>query len=310
MFIVLRTRTGPRRFPIRRRHFMTCSVAVLLVAVAASTVGYFVGRGHTRDLLVTQVGSLQNKLSRQDAHLKQLRDRSQAGIDAVASRMAKLDARLNRLDAMGAQIVSMSGLEKSGFDFGSPPGEGGPPPKEETPWALPDLGKATAALNQRIWQEKSELAALEAMIMHRQHSAQTLPSGKPVRHGWVSSPYGWRTDPFTGKRSFHPGMDFAGQENSPVRAIAAGVVTWAGPRYGYGRLVIINDGGGYSTWYGHSKKVLVKVGDVVTRGEEIALLGTTGRSTGPHVHLEVHHDGKTVNPWPFVHGESTRIASR
>jgi murein DD-endopeptidase MepM/ murein hydrolase activator NlpD len=310
MFIVLRTHGGPRRFPLKRRHFVACSVAVLLVAVAALTMGYFVGRGHTRNKLVTRVGSLQNKLSRQNDDLKQLHDRSQAGIDAVASRMAKLDARLNRLDAMGAQIVSMSGLDKSGFDFSVPPGEGGPRPKDEQPWALPNLGKATSELDQRIWREKSELAALEAMIMHREHNAQTLPKGKPVGHGWVSSPYGWRTDPFTGKRAFHPGMDFAGQANTPVRAIAAGVVTWAGPHYGYGRLVIVNDGGGYTTWYGHGKKVLVKVGDVVTRGEEIALLGTTGRSTGPHVHLEVRHDGKTVNPWPFVHGKGSRIASR
>lgn len=310
MFIVLRTRTGPRRFALERKHFAVGVAVLLMLALVASAGGYFLGRGHTNRLLATRLDSLQKRLASQNENLEQLRNRSQAGINAVASRMAKLDARLNRLDAMGAQIVSMAGLEKSGFDFSASPGEGGPQPENETPWALPDLGAATSELGRRIWREKSELAALEAMILHQQHNARIVPNGKPVGKGWISSGYGWRTDPFTGKRSFHPGIDFAGHAGSPVRAIAAGVVTWAGPRYGYGRLVIVNDGGGYSTWYAHGKKILVNVGDVVKRDDEIALLGTTGRSTGPHVHLEVHHDGQTVNPWPFVHGKIPRIADR
>ncbi|MDN5864185.1 MAG: M23 family metallopeptidase [Gammaproteobacteria bacterium] len=307
MFIVLRTRTGPRRFMLRRAHWCAALGLLFGLALAAAAGGFFAGRGYSSHVLVSRVYAMQGQLTRQSAKLEKLRQHSQAGVNAVASRMATLDARLNRLDAMGAQIVSMAGLEESGFDFTAVPGEGGPYPTNEEPWKLPDLSAATAALGQRIWQERSELAALEAMLLHRQYNAQTVPSGKPVGSGgWISSGYGWRTDPFTGERSFHPGIDFAGHEGDPVHAIAAGVVTWAGPRYGYGRLVIINDGGGYTTWYGHSEKILVQVGDVVQRGEAIALLGDTGRSTGPHVHLEVHHDGDTVNPWPYVQGKRNR----
>ncbi len=281
------------------------------MAVLALTVlvgGYFVGRAHSSHRLDSRLTGLQKKLARQNTALTRLRARSQAGIDAVAKRMAMLDARLNRLDAMGKQIVGLAGLQKDGFDFSEAPGEGGPEPAVETHWELPALGMATQALGHRIWHEQSQLEALQAVLLHRKSSAEALPSGEPVAHGWISSGYGWRTDPFTGERSFHPGIDFAGERGSPVRAIASGVVTWAGPHFGYGRLVIINDGNGYSTWYGHSEKVLVHVGEIVRRGEEIALLGTTGRSTGPHVHLEVHHDGKVINPVPFVRGQE-RLAS-
>lgn len=303
MFILLRTRGGPRRLAIRRRHWLAAGCLLLAVALVIAAAGFFSGRIYSNRLLDAQVNALQKRLYRQGQTLATLRRTSQASINAVASRMARLDARLNRLDAMGAQIVSMTGLEKSAFDFGSPPGEGGPLNTHEVPWELPDLSRATTALGQRILRERSELAALEAMLLNRQNVAKSIPSGWPVgSEGWISSGYGWRTDPFTGERSFHPGVDFAGYEGAPVHAIASGVVTWAGPRYGYGRLVIVNDGNGYSTWYGHGEKILVEVGEVVKRGETIALMGSTGRSTGPHVHLEVHHNGNTINPMPFVTG--------
>ena len=98
----------------------------------------------------------------------------------------------------------------------------------------------------------------------------------------------------------HKGMDFAGQMDSDVVATAAGVVTWAGKRYGYGNLIEINHGNGYSTRYGHCHKVLVKVGDTVKPGQKIALMGSTGRSTGPHVHYEVLKNGRQINPANFV----------
>ncbi|MGH8273191.1 MAG: M23 family metallopeptidase, partial [Gammaproteobacteria bacterium] len=224
----MRTRSGEaRHFVLHRGHAAVGIAATLAVALALAAGGYFAGRGHSSALLQTRVAGLKQNLAHQSASLGDLRTKSEGSIDAVAARMAALDARLNRLDAMGKQIVGLAGLKKSGFNFSKTPGEGGPEPKSETHWKLPDLGAATSVLQQRIWHEQSELAALEEMLLHRNHNYQTVPSGQPIAHGWISSPYGWRTDPFTGERAFHPGIDFAGDRGAPVHAIAAGVVTWA-----------------------------------------------------------------------------------
>ncbi|MGH8337331.1 MAG: M23 family metallopeptidase, partial [Gammaproteobacteria bacterium] len=151
---------------------------------------------------------------------------------------------------------------------------------------------------------------LESLLMNRNVQLQARPSGPPVVEGYESSPFGMRIDPFTGELSFHPGIDFAGPEGEAVKAVAAGVVTWAGPRSGYGNMVEIDHGNGYSTLYGHSEKILVHVGEVVKKGEEIALLGSTGRSTGPHVHFEVLYNGKPVNPAQFVNASGRlRVAA-
>ena len=109
-----------------------------------------------------------------------------------------------------------------------------------------------------------------------------------------------RTDPFNGRREYHKGVDLAGKEGSDIIAVAAGIVTWSGDRYGYGNMVEINHGNGYITRYGHCKEVLVKAGDSVTKGQVIAHMGSTGRSTGPHVHFEVHKNGRVVNPLNYL----------
>lgn len=281
------------------------AVLVLLV-VAGAGAGYLLGARRAPAQLLARTHKLQKQIRNQKQTLENIRTQNQGAVNAVAARMAQLNAQVNRLDAMGAQIVDLAGLKKSGFDFSAPAGEGGPDNGDEKPWHAGNLNQAANALSQRLWHEERELIALESLLTHKKLSSQIVPRGKPVRGGWISSPYGWRTDPFTGEREFHEGIDFAGREGAKVHAVAAGVVTWAGPRYGYGNLVIINDGDGYSTYYAHNEKVLVKVGDIVTRGDVISLMGETGRATGPHVHLEVHKDGKPINPWRFVeqHGSA------
>jgi len=129
---------------------------------------------------------------------------------------------------------------------------------------------------------------------------EVFPEGRPIGRGWISSYYGMRTNPFTGKLQFHKGMDFASKSGSNVQAVAGGVVTWSSKRYGYGNLVEINHGNGYVTRYGHNKENLVQVGDTVKKGQSISLMGSTGRSTGPHVHFEVLKNGRQINPQRFV----------
>ena len=152
----------------------------------------------------------------------------------------------------------------------------------------------------RLENRDSQLLALENVILSRSLNEAVKPDGRPVVQGYISSYFGERADPFDGHEAIHKGVDFAGQEGSEVLAVAAGVVTRAGPASGYGNLVQINHGGGYSTRYGHNEKILVSVGDTVTRGQPIALMGSTGRSTGPHVHFEVLRNGRQVNPLSYV----------
>jgi len=304
-FIVVRPGHSSRRWKLRSRYGVLLAGALGLLVAVGLVSGYMLGAKRAPDELLAQTRHLHAQIKKQAGELADLRTQSQGAINAVAARMAQLNAQANRLDAMGAEVVHLAGLKKSGFDFSAPVGEGGPDNGGEQPWQSGNLDSAVSALSQRLWHEERELIALESLLSHKKLSAQIVPRGKPVRGGWISSGYGWRTDPFTGEREFHPGIDFAGEAGAKVHAVAAGVVTWAGPRYGYGNLVIVNDGDGYSTYYAHNKKVLVKVGDVIKRGDVISLMGETGRATGPHVHLEVHHDGKTINPWRFVTGKGT-----
>ena len=136
--------------------------------------------------------------------------------------------------------------------------------------------------------------------MSRNLENEVFPAGRPVEKGWISSYYGMRSDPFTGRPEFHKGMDFAGKQGSDIVAVGGGMVTWAGKRYGYGNMVEITHGNGYVTRYGHLEKIVVEVGQAVKKGQLIATLGSTGRSTGPHVHFEVIENGKTVNPLKFI----------
>ena len=117
----------------------------------------------------------------------------------------------------------------------------------------------------------------------------------------MSSPYGKRIDPFTGELAWHHGVDFAtGELGVEIKTVASGVVTYAGERQGYGLLVEVNHGNGYETLYAHDQEVLVKACDVVKKGQIIALSGSTGRSTGPHVHFEVHKNGRVVDPASYI----------
>ncbi|MET1218754.1 MAG: M23 family metallopeptidase [Glaciecola sp.] len=153
----------------------------------------------------------------------------------------------------------------------------------------------------QIEQQKEELALLEKLLANTHINHEHTLAGRPIQKGWLSSYYGMRDDPFTGKPAMHKGIDFAGKEGEPVVATAAGVVTWAGERYGYGNLIEIDHGNGMVSRYGHNHSLTVKVGEIVTKGSTIALMGNTGRSTGAHVHYEIIKNGKQIDPLPYVY---------
>lgn len=230
---------------------------------------------------------------------------AEENLGALALRMGQMQAQLIRLEALGQRLTEMSGLDQGEFDFGSAPALGGPAePSALQAHSVPDFLSSLDTLSAQLDGISPKLRSLESALMQRQLDAEVRPSGRPVRKGWISSYYGYRTDPITGKKAFHDGIDFAGKRTAKVYAVASGVVVWSGRRHGYGQLVEINHGNGYVTRYAHNSKNLVQAGDTVRRGEPVALMGSTGRSTGPHVHFEVLRNGKAVNPLRFVQEKS------
>jgi murein DD-endopeptidase MepM/ murein hydrolase activator NlpD len=275
-------------------------LAVLAVVGGAFGVGMSLGHGGGSGAL-GQAAHWSQILAKQREEIADLKQQMQARANAIAIQIGDMKAHVIRLDALGQRLTAMAGIKSSEFNFGHDPPQGGP--ETDIPGVRPefsDLSTMLTSLQGQIDLSGSQLSALENVILSRQLGQEIHPEGRPVISGYISSGFGERVDPFTGAGEFHEGIDFAAPEGTRIRAVAAGIVTWAGPRGGYGNMVQIDHGNGYATRYGHADKVLVHVGEMVKRGDALALVGDTGRSTGPHVHFEVLKNGHEVNPARFV----------
>jgi murein DD-endopeptidase MepM/ murein hydrolase activator NlpD len=222
--------------------------------------------------------------------------------NALALRLGQMNANVIRLNALGRRLTGMAGIEAEEFDFDRNPASGGFDPEmgDIADAQLGDLETDFERLSNELAQREQQLDVLEKVMVNRKLSERVHPRGRPVKSGWLSSYYGSRTDPMNGKQAWHGGLDFAGKSGTEIVAAADGVVSWSRDRYGYGNLVEINHGNGYVTRYAHNDKNLVALGERVSQGQTIALMGSTGRATGPHLHFEVLKDGQPVNPLKFV----------
>ena len=253
------------------------------------------------DPAVTQL--MQDDINAQRDELVRTRDIIDQNMLALSQRLGKLQAHMTRLNAVGSRVTQIASISPDEFDFDNEPAIGGPDTSISgvTQQSLDELVAALDDFSEQLNRREREMRVLQELMVAGKMREQVHPSGLPVRKGWMSSGFGLRTDPFTGRRKRHSGVDFPGKTGTDVIAVAAGVVTVAGWRGGYGKLVQINHGNGYETRYGHNSKLLVKVGERVHKGQLIAAMGSTGRSTGPHVHFEVHHHGKPVNPAAYIY---------
>ena len=277
-------------------------LAVLAIVGGAFGAGMSLGHGGgASGMALGQTAHWSQILARQREEIADLKQQMQARADAIAIQLGDMKAHVIRLDALGQRLAAMAGIKSSEFNFGHDPPQGGP--EMDIPGARPEIGDVSTmlkSLQSQIDTSGSQLSALENVILSRQLGQEIHPEGRPVNSGYISSGFGQRVDPFTGAGEFHEGIDFAAPEGTRIRAVAAGIVTWAGARGGYGNMVQIDHGNGYATRYGHAYQVLVHVGQTVQRGDVLALVGDTGRSTGPHVHFEVLKNGHQVNPARFV----------
>jgi murein DD-endopeptidase MepM/ murein hydrolase activator NlpD len=292
-----------RQFDLRSPGFLAASAAVLLLVLGSVfAAGSWIGAQWAAAQPGRQVERWSAELARQREDLESARQLVQQKVDALAMRVGQMNAHVIRLDALGKRLTDMAGLKKGEFDFDTRPPVGGIDVSAATgqPASVPLLTEMLDRLSDQLSDRERQLGALENLIQTRELRREVFPQGRPVQSGFISSFFGTRVDPFTGYTAFHPGVDFAGEEGGEVVSVATGVVTWAGEHMGYGNLVEINHGNGYVTRYGHNSKVLVKVGDTVQKGQRLALVGSTGHSTGPHVHFEVLRDGNPVDPMAFI----------
>lgn len=254
---------------------------------------------------VVQINTQKRELAAQRAAINDARREAVTHLNALALRMGQMQAQVLRLNALGSRLTRMAGLDPREFNFSAEPAMGGPE-KSGVALGSPNLTASLDRLAGELDRQQERLAALENLLLDRKLSAAVTPSGWPVEGGWVSSGFGRRADPFTGHQSMHEGVDIATRYGSPIQAMGDGLVTFSGDKAGYGLMIEVTHDSALVTRYAHTSGTLVKVGDRVQKGQQIALVGTSGRTTGPHLHFELLRDGNAVNPLRYLQQASNK----
>ena len=302
IIIVGRNPQRVKQLDLRHPVVITAALGIVIAVVGgAFSIGMGLGSRSSMAHPLEQLGSWSAQLVTQQSQIEQTRRALQEKINAIAMRVGQMNASVIRLDALGKRLTRMANLDKGEFDFDHPPPQGGAEvPIDGQPAQIPDLTAMVDGLQSQLSNREQQLGVLENLILTRELNKQVYPAGRPVGQGWISSYFGSRADPITGFSAFHRGIDFAGPEGTQISSVGAGLVTWAGERAGLGMMVEINHGNGLATRYGHNERLLVREGDMVRKGQPIAFMGSTGRSTGPHLHFEVLKNGSQVDPLRFI----------
>jgi murein DD-endopeptidase MepM/ murein hydrolase activator NlpD len=281
-------------------------VLLLGIPVAAGTMlGVKIADGRWELLFDNSIGEMQHQLVVQQSHVDAGREQLDSSLAAMTGKLAQMRSRLVRLDALGEQLTQIASLEDGEFDFSVAPGLGGPDESLVNEVAnsvdiQQELATMFARLDNSLNSRESQLTVLQSMLTENKLKSERMVAGRPITKGWMSSEYGMRVDPFHGNKRWHGGVDFAGRKGSDIIAVASGVVTWSGERSGYGLMVELNHSDGYITRYAHNDKNVADLGAIVKKGDVIAKMGSSGRSTGPHVHFEVFKNGRTVDPASYI----------
>ncbi|MGZ5032441.1 MAG: M23 family metallopeptidase [Usitatibacter sp.] len=232
--------------------------------------------------------------------LKRTEADTRDNLNALAVKVGELQARILRLDAFGERLAKAAGIKREEFRFDEKPGQGGPAPQAGRQLSMGEFQQMLDEISRTIEDRSDKLGVLDSFLMDDRLARKTIPTTLPVAMGYYSSNYGYRLDPFTGKSTFHTGVDLIAPPGTPVLAAAGGVVSNVAFVPEYGNIVDVDHDNGLTSRYAHLSKSLVKVGDVVMKGQTIANVGATGRVTGPHLHFEVREKGIPLNPNKFL----------
>ncbi len=306
IIIVAKFLRAPKQLALRDpRVAGAVSGALVLLLALGGVVGYAVGsRTDAASLRVqSELRSLRAQIGSQQAELEAARTEQAREVDALAVRLGELQAQATRLNALGERLTRVAQLDDGEFDFALTPGLGGP---DEAPATLPASGSQAVlsasleAFAERLSRQSDQLGVLETLLLDRELDDSLKPAGLPVRGGYASSAFGHRADPIHGRAAFHRGVDFNGVRGADVLSVAEGVVVFSGRDGAYGNMIDLDHGNGYVTRYAHNHENLVRVGERVRAGQVIAKMGATGRATGVHVHFEVWHNDRPINPHQFL----------
>jgi murein DD-endopeptidase MepM/ murein hydrolase activator NlpD len=242
-------------------------------------------------------------------HLKFSFNNPQKHLDAYAVQLGEMQARIMRLDAQSERLSKLAGEKKEvrnnalapnlSSDKSQTANRGGPLVRE-APLSETELQGKIADLIAQIDFHTDHLSDLEAKLLQQSVLKDTLPNSSPVAAAYNSSSFGWRLDPFNGHKAFHEGLDFTAAAGTPIYAAAGGIVTVAEQTPDYGKIVKIDHGSGLETRYAHASLLLVKPGERVEKGQIVAQVGSTGRSTGPHLHYEIRLNGNPLDPRKYL----------
>lgn len=288
-----------RNITLNGTHLLLGSVCFLIVFLAAVLAAQYA-------IVRFQPGSVSNELRSWLAsaqHAEQIKQQAymRESLDTMAVRLGQMQAQLLRLDTLGGRLAKLTGMKPQEFNFNQTPAQGGPYiPVSQQDVSLNSMSQQMSNLAALLSDRSDKLAALETLLMQDRLSKKLLPSAAPVKEGFYSSNFGWRLDPFTGKNAMHEGVDYMVPMGTPISAAAGGIVVYADAHPQYGNMVEIDHGNDIITRYAHASKLLVVVGQVVKRGQEVAKVGSTGRSTGNHLHFEVRFKGMAQNPVRFL----------
>lgn len=290
-----------RTITLTKRHLALIAAALFAAIIGLSSVFSYLTVRHAAEIRMPFLENLLRTVNAEQA--QRSREFVQENLNAMAVKLGQMQAQLMRIDSMGERLAALAGVKpadvrppepKAGQD-----GRGGPL-IQPTVLTAEELGRALDDLSHRVEAKSDALAALESQLLGERIKKSFLPTSLPVEAQWNASGYGWRTDPFTGQVAMHEGVDFPADIGTPIKAAAAGIVVSVTQHPEYGNLVEIDHGNGLTTRYAHTSKVLTKVGAFVKRGQVVAEVGTTGRSTGPHLHFEVRVNGVAHNPNEFL----------
>ncbi len=294
---------GLRKFNFSEVQVISILFAVFAMPAFTAWLGYQSAKAPTEQpLSAVAISSMQKEIKEQNQQLEDTKVHAQLQLDALTSKIGGLQAELTRINALGQRVATLAKVNKNEFDFSQTPGIGGPaqPIEPSADYTSTDLFQGLDDFSAQLMDRAYQLEVLESVLLNKEISSELRISGRPIKKGWTSSYYGTRTDPFNGKPAWHAGIDFAGKEGADVIATGTGVVTYSAKRSNYGQFIEISHGDGLTTRYAHNSELLVAVGDVVSKGQVIAKMGSEGRSTGPHVHYEILKNGKTLNPAKYV----------
>ena len=295
---------------LEARHLLLALVLLTAAVLALSSSMFYLVFRHAVEIRLPIMQEL--VLSAQQQQAQRAKEFMRENLNAMAVRVGQMQAQLVRLDALGERLSSLAGIKPQEFRMSEPPGRGGALPSSvpAQDLSMDELNDRLDVLSKQLDNRDFSLGILENRLFDARVKTKLMPTVRPVDVDWNASSFGWRIDPITGQNALHEGIDFLVDTGTPVHAAAAGVVVVAHfhPQYGY--VIDIDHGNGFTTRYAHASKLLVKVGDVVQRGAVIALSGSTGRSTGPHVHFEVRYKGVAQNPNRFLKVSAANLKPR